>query len=93
MDGIDTFDDYLRTKTANAFNWLALDTGVNFDDPANGNNILDIQVKAELDDTTAAGEQCELGDKSCSEAIIGHRTLIAEPTNASNHESVDPADS
>ena len=93
MDGVDTFDDYLRTKTANSFNWIALDTGVVYDDAEvdNGNNILDIVVYAELDDTTAATDACELGDKSCSEAIIGHRTLIAEPTNASVHEEVNAA--
>jgi hypothetical protein len=75
---------------------LALN-GYTYDDVVvkNGNNILDIIVYAELVDSTPAGpppEQCQLGSRSCSEAIIGHRTLIAEPTNASIHEAVHPAD-
>lgn len=93
--GIDTFDDYLRTKTANAFNWIALDVGTVYDDAGegvdNGNNIVDVVVKARLSDTTPGQSVCTLGNKSCSEAIIGHRTLIAEPTNASVHEAVEPA--
>ena len=87
--GIDTFDDYLRTKTANSFNWIALDAGFAYDDEAlNGNNIIDIAVKARLTDTTAGTTACSIGSKNCSEAIIGHRTLIVEPENASVHEDV-----
>ena len=86
-DGIDTFEDYLRTKNANGFNWLAFNTGSTYDGPANGNNILDIVVYAELVDTTAGTEVCELGSESCSEAIIGHRTLVVEPTKTANHET------
>jgi hypothetical protein len=90
MDGIDTFEEYDRSKTANAFSWAALNVGNSgyFDDPANGNNILDIVVKARLEDTTAGTDTCELGDKTCSEAIIGNRTLIVEPTRASVVEFV-----
>lgn len=83
-DGIDEEDDYIRTRTANAFNWLAMDVGFAYDDPANGNNIVDIVVYADYD-TDTAGE-------AMAEAFVGSRTLIAEPTNASIHESVDPID-
>lgn len=81
---VDREDDYIRTRSANAFNWLALDTGFNYDDPANGNNILDIVVKAEY--TTS-----EQG-RAVADAFVGFRTLIVEPTNASVHEAVLPAD-
>jgi hypothetical protein len=82
-DGLDTEHDFIRTRAANAFNWLATDIGVNYDDPANGNNIVLIEVIADFDTTTA-------GD-AVADAFVGSRTLIAEPTNASTHETVDPA--
>lgn len=85
-DGIDTHETYLATKNANSFNWLAINTGSTYDSAANGNNILDIVVWASLTDSGTA--TCTLGSKSCSEAIIGHRTLIVEPTNASVHEAI-----
>jgi hypothetical protein len=81
-DGIDEEDDFIRTRTANAFNWLATDIGFNYDDPANGNNIVEIVVFADYD-TDTAGE-------ALAEAFIGSRTLIAEPTNASVHEATEP---
>lgn len=88
MDGIDTYEEYDKSKTANAFSWAALNVGNSgyYDDPANGNNILDVVVKARLEDTGT--ESCELGSQSCSEAIIGNRTLIVEPTRASVVEFV-----
>ena len=82
-DGIDEESDFIRTRTANAFNWLATDIGFNYDDPGNGNNIVEIVVFADYD-TTASGA----GDMA--EAFIGSRTLIAEPTHASVHETVEP---
>jgi hypothetical protein len=80
-DGIDEEDDYIRTRTANAFNGLALDTGVNYDDPANGNNIISVELFADFD-TTTAGE-------AVAEAFVGSRTLILEPTKVSIHEAVE----
>jgi hypothetical protein len=79
-DGIDEEDDYIRTRTANAFNWLALDTGVLYDDPANGNNILTIELIADYD-TDTAGE-------AIAEAFVGSRTMIIEPSRVSIHEQV-----
>jgi hypothetical protein len=76
--------DYIRTKNANAFNWLALDVGTTYDDPANGNNIIDVVVHAEYD-TTATG-------RAVADAYVGRRSLIIEPTNASVHEQVTPTD-
>lgn len=90
-DGIDTHETYLKTKTATAFNWLALNVGSAYDLPYNGNNILDVVVKARLVDTTPGTSVCVLGSESCSEAVIGNRTLIAEPTLAAVTEVVEPA--
>jgi hypothetical protein len=80
-DGIDEEEDYIRTRTANAFNWLALDTGVAYDDPANGNNIITVTLWADFD-TSTVGE-------AAAEAFVGSRTMIIEPTKVSIHEQVD----
>lgn len=80
-DGTDEERDMTQTRQANGFNWLALDTGFVYDDPANGNNIVEIVVYADYD-TDTAGE-------ALAEAFVGSRTLIAEPTNASVHEAVN----
>lgn len=96
LDGIDTEDDYIATKTANAFNWVALDVGEEayYDSPANGNNILDIVVHARYDRTHEAGT-CAVADPatSCSEAYVGKRTLVIEPVHAANGEQSEPAGS
>lgn len=81
-DGIDEEDDYIRTRTANAFNWLALDTGVNYDSPANGNNIIEVVLWADFD-TSTVGE-------ATADAFVGSRTMIIEPTRVSIHEAVEP---
>lgn len=94
LDGIDAEDDYIQTKSANGFNWLALNVGndATYDDPANGNNILDIVVFARYDRTHEAGT-CVGADPatSCSEAYVGKRTLIIEPVHAANGEESEPA--
>lgn len=81
---VDQEDDYIRTKNANAFNWLALDVGSSYDNPANGNNIIDVVVHAEY-------ETSEEG-RAFADAFVGRRSLIMEPTNASVHEQVTPTD-
>lgn len=94
-DGIDTQEDFIRTRTANAFNWLARDVGFNYDIPDNGNNVVDIKVFARFNRN---GPGClpsglpAVSEDSCSNAIVGRRTLIAEPTNASVHEWVKETD-
>ena len=81
-DGTDEEYDMTRTRSANGFNWLALDTGFVYDNPANGQNILDIVLWAEFTETTV--------NRGVAEARVGHRTLIVEPTNVSVHETVQP---
>jgi hypothetical protein len=79
-DGIDEEDDYIRTRTANAFNWLAFDTGFNYDSPDNGNNVIEVTLWADFD-TTTVGE-------AAADAFVGSRTMIIEPTKVSNHEQI-----
>jgi hypothetical protein len=81
-DGIDEEDDYIRTRTANAFNWIALDTGVLYDSPLNGNNILTVELFADYD-TDTAGE-------ALAEAFVGSRTMVIEPIRLSIHEQAEP---
>jgi hypothetical protein len=79
-DGTDTEEDFIDTRTANGFNWLAINTGTVYDDLANGQNILDIVVRATL--TTEA-------TNGTAEAIIGNRTLIVEPTHLAVSETTN----
>lgn len=80
QDGLDEEHDYIDTRTANAFNWIALDTGVNYDSPANGNNIITVELFADYDVSTQ-------GD-AVADAFVGSRTMIIEPIKLSIHEQV-----
>lgn len=89
-DGQDRIADYIRTRTANAFQWLALNTGTAYDSPANGQNILDIDVHAVYTDIDATTGACDSDfSQTCSMAFVGKRTLIVEPTHASVVERTD----
>ena len=89
-DGQDMIADYIRTRHATSFQWLALNTGVYYDSPANGNNILDIDVHAVYTDTDATTGACNPDfSQTCSQAFVGKRTLIVEPTHASVIEATD----
>lgn len=72
-DGTDTYESYLATKTANAFNWVYLNTG-------SGSHT--VQLKAQYDEPTAASQG------SNATGYVGNRMLIIEPTKMSNHEGV-----
>ncbi|MDQ3757495.1 MAG: hypothetical protein M3394_06580 [Actinomycetota bacterium] len=99
---IDKEDDYIATKTANAFNWVALNVGDEqaeggYDNPANGNNIVDIRVVARYTRTHTTRETCKQADltttevNSCSEAYVGKRTIVIEPVHAAVNEQSEPA--
>lgn len=91
-DDIDKEDDYIETKTANAFNWVALNVGTaGYDKPANGNNVLDIRVFATYSHT-GVNKTCLQGTATtpCSEAYVGKRTLVIEPVHAANREQSEP---
>lgn len=72
-DGTDTYKTYLRTKTANAFNWTYLNTG---------SGLHTVKLHAEYDEPTAASPG------SNASGYVGNRMLIIEPTKMSNHEGV-----
>lgn len=104
-DGVDEERDFIATRNANAFNWFALDVGTVYDRPYNGNNIVTIELWAQYERTTDRECTATTGplpnpgagsgpadQDTCSDAYVGKRTLVAEPTNASVHENVEPAD-
>jgi hypothetical protein len=100
LDGTDTEDDFIRTRTANGFNWMAFDVGKNYDKPnvplGTGNNIVEIVQKARYTKVPGECDPAAVGDnppatleQTCAEAFVGSRTLIVEAVHASNHEQPD----
>jgi hypothetical protein len=83
-DGQDRESDFIRTRTANGFNWVATNVGFDYDEklPGQSNNIVKIELWADFDETTMG--------TAAADAFVGSRTLIAEPTNLSVHEAVQP---
>lgn len=67
LDGIDTEDDFINTKSSHSFNWVRLNMG---------SGVHKIEVVADLATGTEGNARAE--------AIIGNRTLIAEPGKFSN---------
>ena len=81
-DGIDGESDYIDTKTANAFNWLYLNTG---------SGMHTLEVKADITASSATQAGCTpdtVTDQTCSYAYVGNRTFIVEPTKMSNDTTV-----
>jgi hypothetical protein len=74
-----TIKTYEAARTANAFNWFAFDVGTDALYDKNGDNVVKIDVFGQLT-TTATSNASAL-------AAVGQRTLIVEPTKASNHET------
>ena len=72
MDGHDTLETYLRTKQANAFNWIRLNTG---------SGIHTLKLMADLR-TETVGDPANV-----AEGLVGNRMMIVEPTKMSNHAS------
>jgi hypothetical protein len=83
-DGQDEEHDFIQTRTANGFNWVATDVGFDYDEqlPGQSNNIVKIELWADFDETAMG--------RAFADAYVGTRTLIAEPTNLSVHEAVEP---
>lgn len=67
------FETYQRTRSANAFNWIAVDV-------PGGSEAQDIVVHAELSGTST--------DNAIAQAGIGHRTLVVEPVKLIKGDSV-----
>lgn len=74
-DGGDKLRQYLNTRTANSFTWLALNVGTA------GDNIHEIKVWANWDVTETAN--------AVAEAAVGNRTLVLEPVKAAHGETVE----
>ena len=75
---------YNRSRSANAFNWGAMDVGRNYD--ADGDNVVQVVVHARLaaeltDEDTSDNNQA---DSPAAKAIIGKRTLFIEPVKMAN---------
>lgn len=68
----ETIRNYLRTRSANSFSWILLNTG-------SGTHSL--QVFAQLDAQVNAGE-------GSAEAAVGKRTLIVEPVKLANNAAI-----
>jgi len=71
-DGLDKMRTYLETKNANAFNWLRLNMG---------SGIHTIEVVGELTTNTS-------GSALGAEALVGNRSLIAEPAKLANDATI-----
>ncbi len=89
QDGIDRETDYIDSKEANAFNWVLLNAG---------SGIRHVRLMADL--INAPGGPCtrdtvvSIGSGgSCTEAYVGNRTMIIEPTKMANDAVVSPAGS
>ena len=72
-------EQFMRTRTANGFNWMALNVG---------SGIHDIKVFARFDRETEEG--LVPSGENDSTGAVGARTLVIEPVHASNDEVVAP---
>lgn len=77
-DGGDKLRQYIDTRTANAFNWLALNVGTTY--AGSGDNVHKIDLVATWNTDATAG--------AIAEAVVGNRTLVLEPVKAWNREAV-----
>lgn len=73
----ETISNYLRTRSANSFSWIALNLG-NYPGDGLDHNI---KVFAELDAKVNEGE-------GFAQAAVGKRTLIAEPVGMANNAQI-----
>jgi hypothetical protein len=72
-DGIDTLSDYINTKSSHAFTWVRLNAG---------SGVHTYTVYADLT-ASAAGAA-----SNSSDAQIGNRTLVIEPTKLANNAAI-----
>jgi hypothetical protein len=77
---------YNRTRSANGFNWGAMNVGRQYDLPYNGNNIVDIVVHARLAASLADTDTTDNNgvDSPAALAAVGKRTLFVEPVKMAN---------
>jgi hypothetical protein len=78
-DGKDQLRQYLDTRDANAFNWMALNVGETYQGTTD--NVHKVELHASwVTSTSGAG--------AIATAIVGNRTMILEPVKAWNREAV-----
>jgi hypothetical protein len=86
-DDLDTLRTYMETRTANGFNWAALDVGKNYDvvgtPTGTGNNIVEIELHAVFTETATT-------NRTTADALVGRTSLVIEPTHMSVHEDITP---
>jgi hypothetical protein len=77
---------YNRSRSANGFNWGALNVGVSqadggYDDPLNGKNLIDVELHARLADSLTDTKTTDNNgtDSPFAKAAVGKRTLYVEP--------------
>lgn len=78
LDGIDEEEDYINTKTANAFNWVLLNAG---------SGIHTVRLKADLAEAGPCSASTST-NQTCSDGFIGNRTMIVEPAKLANDATV-----
>lgn len=94
-DGLDSEDDFIRTRAANAFNWMAFNVGKSYD--AGNDNIVTIQLHGDYTkESTDGTPDCAQPPRpdnelvpytdTCADAFVGRRSLIVEAVHASTHE-------
>lgn len=71
-----TIEDFLATRTSNAFNWVALDAG-RLD--ADGDGLLTVEAHVEY-------VESNVGDGD-SQGVVGNRSLLVQPVMAKNDET------
>ena len=86
-DGLDGLEFFQRTRQANGFNWFAVNGGTYYDDPANGQNVLDIVLYGSVTGYCEYDDYYD--DEYCwANGLVGDRTMIIQPVQAANHEAV-----
>ena len=77
-DTMDTIQTYFNTRSAHGFNWVALDLG---------SGLHSIKVYAKLTNSEPTCTTAQLAGEepgTCSQAVVGNRTLVIEPARFSN---------
>jgi hypothetical protein len=83
QDGIDRYQTFLDTKTANSFTWVLQNAG---------SGIHVYTVKATLDEDAPCSGEPGTGaldpEETCGDALIGNRMLVIQPEKFANDASV-----
>lgn len=89
-DGIDRETDYIRTKSANAFNWVLLNAGSGTHHVRLVGTLAADGTRGFCPTSTAQPISGAHPDGSCTEAYVGNRTMIIEPTKMANDAVISP---